>query len=1074
MQQTLLRKCVSILAIFLCFGSTAVAQLSQFVLQVTAVNESCTANGVLNFTATNTTAGATILYWIYQLPNTTTPIAVTSLNTFTGLTAGNYRVIATQSLGSESNTQQQDAAITDVIVDLHYTLAGQKEICGYDGVITVTGTSGTPVSYEIISGPVIRPLQASNVFNNLPGGAYLVRVFDNCGEGVVANVTLGSTPAGLTIGTEGNSVLDTCEEMRVGIGIYHQPGKVIAYPLTIQTIFDPTPGAPIVFNTTDLSGSEETAGHVYYLNYLPGGYTFQTTVTDGCGNVYTQTGTVAEPTPIILTSQADMVGCDGMRLQLGWMFEIGAVYINFISAPAGFNPTVYNAQYPGPYTTGGTNFYNPNVLLPNGIYHVMVTDSCGRTQETQIEVQYADYRLTVFNQTGCGPDHGSMQIAGYAVPPSIVSATILSAPPAFQHPLPYDASQFIFDNHYYISMNMLPVGDYVFSLVDGCGRTATTTVTIEGYAAEPPVVTITPNCSTFTLFFTHVCNNDGPYYLQKYYPALNAWGNPNFESSQGGISIYPNYQNVLPYTGQFRIYKSIQQYWNGMTPAPSCIEVIYNFEYNNHPQIIDVYSFACANNLLDVVVQATGIGPLIYRITTKNGQPFLVNNATSPIFLGLEPAVYNFQIQDVCGNILNSLYDISQPVAFAITPENVCAGQNASLTVPNFSFLNYQWWQGDNTGTILGMTNTLQFPNFNPATQGGIYHVRIKYPNPNSCIDIVLDYQMPTNSSLPNAGNDATANYCGSPGMLDLSTLLTGNFDTGGSWQEITGSGALSGNLWNAANISEGDYQFRYTVNGLCNTSDQATIAITIKPIPETPIAFLEQTVCDGGTIYLLATAIPFGTYQWSGPNGFASNMQNPVIEQVTEAQNGIYTVKAVSEGCESGVSSVVINASALPLFALESGCVNNQYTITASVIGDTLDPGTISYLWTGPNNYTNSGNPIVITNGARGIYTATAVSAEGCTSEAIIDVPTTLCSIPTGISPNGDTKNDVFDLAGFGVLRFKIYNRYGRMVFEQDDYTNQWHGQDFNGRELPDATYYYYIRLDTGQEKTGWVYVTR
>jgi hypothetical protein len=47
-------------------------------------------------------------------------------------------------------------------------------------------------------------------------------------------------------------------------------------------------------------------------------------------------------------------------------------------------------------------------------------------------------------------------------------------------------------------------------------------------------------------------------------------------------------------------------------------------------------------------------------------------------------------------------------------------------------------------------------------------------------------------------------------------------------------------------------------------------------------------------------------------------------------------------------------------------------------------------------------------------------------------------------------------------------------MVFEQDHYTNQWYGQDFNGNILPDATYYYYIRLSSGEERTGWVYLTQ
>jgi gliding motility-associated-like protein len=69
---------------------------------------------------------------------------------------------------------------------------------------------------------------------------------------------------------------------------------------------------------------------------------------------------------------------------------------------------------------------------------------------------------------------------------------------------------------------------------------------------------------------------------------------------------------------------------------------------------------------------------------------------------------------------------------------------------------------------------------------------------------------------------------------------------------------------------------------------------------------------------------------------------------------------------------------------------------------------------------------------------------------------------------------NDFFDLSGFDVDNLKIFNRYGREVYSKDDYEREWYGQDFNGNMLPAATYYYYVKLDDGVEKTGWVYLTR
>ena len=61
---------------FFLLSQFSYCQLSNFTLQVTPTNETCTANGELNFSVSGTTTGSTIVYSIYQLPNTTTPIAV--------------------------------------------------------------------------------------------------------------------------------------------------------------------------------------------------------------------------------------------------------------------------------------------------------------------------------------------------------------------------------------------------------------------------------------------------------------------------------------------------------------------------------------------------------------------------------------------------------------------------------------------------------------------------------------------------------------------------------------------------------------------------------------------------------------------------------------------------------------------------------------------------------------------------------------------------------------------------------------------------------------------------------------
>ena len=78
---------------------------------------------------------------------------------------------------------------------------------------------------------------------------------------------------------------------------------------------------------------------------------------------------------------------------------------------------------------------------------------------------------------------------------------------------------------------------------------------------------------------------------------------------------------------------------------------------------------------------------------------------------------------------------------------------------------------------------------------------------------------------------------------------------------------------------------------------------------------------------------------------------------------------------------------------------------------------------------------------------------------------------ITKGFSPNGDTKNDVFDLGAVNAerIRIKIYNSTGVLVFESDDYleVNAWDGKNTNGVELPEGTYFYIADVKVaGREK--------
>lgn len=69
------------------------------------------------------------------------------------------------------------------------------------------------------------------------------------------------------------------------------------------------------------------------------------------------------------------------------------------------------------------------------------------------------------------------------------------------------------------------------------------------------------------------------------------------------------------------------------------------------------------------------------------------------------------------------------------------------------------------------------------------------------------------------------------------------------------------------------------------------------------------------------------------------------------------------------------------------------------------------------------------------------------------------LIDIPTGFSPNGDGMNDILYVRGIGVetVNLKIFNRWGKLVFESNSMDHGWDGK-LNGKEQEMEAYAYVL----------------
>lgn len=98
-------------------------------------------------------------------------------------------------------------------------------------------------------------------------------------------------------------------------------------------------------------------------------------------------------------------------------------------------------------------------------------------------------------------------------------------------------------------------------------------------------------------------------------------------------------------------------------------------------------------------------------------------------------------------------------------------------------------------------------------------------------------------------------------------------------------------------------------------------------------------------------------------------------------------------------------------------------------------------------------------------------------TSNTTEVVPFMSIYIPNSFTPNGDGMNDTFGATGEAIKEYSIqvYNRWGEVIFQSDNYSQQWDGT-YDGAKAPQGTYVYKVSASgiTGKStiKNGTVHL--
>ncbi|GIV42683.1 MAG: hypothetical protein KatS3mg034_1993 [Vicingaceae bacterium] len=150
--------------------------------------------------------------------------------------------------------------------------------------------------------------------------------------------------------------------------------------------------------------------------------------------------------------------------------------------------------------------------------------------------------------------------------------------------------------------------------------------------------------------------------------------------------------------------------------------------------------------------------------------------------------------------------------------------------------------------------------------------------------------------------------------------------------------------------------------------------------------------LCEGSNLNLTANT---GFYfNWTGPAGFTSTLQNPVISNVQTSQSGNYILEVIDQnGCRD-TDTVVVNVNPLPTVTASSNSpICEGQTLNLSV--NTTSGAT--YSWSGPNGFTSTQQNPSITNAtttASGTYTVTVTGPNGCSNSGSVSV--TVNPLPT------------------------------------------------------------------------------
>lgn len=1060
-------------------------QLANFNLELTKTDETCLGNGSLTFTVSNQTPNSSILYKVFLLPDETNPFTVLSDNYLGSLSAGDYKIVAIQTLGNLMNQQEKSITINNEIVAFNFEVTASNQTCSGGGDIIVNVTSGTGSLYEIIYGPEQRVLQSSNVFEDLPAGTYNIRSYNNCGVAKVKTYTLIMYSNALSISDAvyPDPVNTLCDSIKVMNKITSASG-VIAYPISVKTTLYPSgpDGETVVLNQTFTSGNPGFI-EVFMVvpRYLLETYTYDVAVTDNCNTIYERTAILVNPA-VDLVLTPGIVPCANKFINLQVKKVTIPYTVNIISSPEGFDPIAFNDTPYGPFFTSELSYGGENNPVPFGEYIFEIKDACGRTITDTLSVEFLKpVPAKVAINNGCFSEFGYIRVS---MPDSdIMMASIVEAPASYTATLPEDVADDINPNGG-LALNDMPLGNYKIALTDDCGYGYEIEVEVLPYVEQPfgisTLPSCTPNFGTVKVnsgngILTSVYITSGPSALGQSFPY-----NVSINIASNGVL----YMDNLP-PGEY------------MFQATDICGLVKDLEIKieGYNEPVDSFTLIpnCGAFSVDMHDSSNGVQAVSHWVQYYNeftntwgspvtNEPYIegtLPTTTTGVFINNNEIHYNFNYSgkfrvvkkfesygngtsqnNICISVLG---EFSYVEDFAITAAYTlaCIGQPNSVILEIKGYpVTYKIKEKNGEPFLVNNGANNIFTNLEPAEylfviEDACGNIDIKGFNVQTLPSMAEAIQPSDMIVCTEAGTLSTYEYHltdQNPVILgplhSVMYTITYHVSQNDADAGINPLPEYYSNLYSGQTIY---VRLIHNEIALCHGTTSFKLFIGENPVPNITTT---GTICNEGRVALTAEA-GFKSYYWS--NGATTRT-------IYVDEPGMYTVvveKAYGDRTCDGFNEVEIITSVTPTITkIETAdWTKNENSIIIHASGS----GNYEYSIDGRNyqemNY--------FTGLENGIYNVYVKDGNGC-GEVVKEV--VLLNYPNYFTPNGDGVHDKWRIE-YSILepnmKINIFDRYGKLLTVFGSNSEGWDGT-LNGNPLPSTDYWFVVVREDGRELKG------